>query len=181
MQPQAVQIYGVGEAVETIEALAHLPSYRYARIPPAKIEDYMLSTEQGDGKAYRFRNEFGIERRHAGYLREQIVEGLTEAPAIFHRESKQGIHWEVPVLVTGHNAHVGYVTTGWIIRPGDPRPHLVTGRVSESALIPRQRAAREAFGYSTGANGDGHEGRGAVRIVRRVSPGHEGDDLPRVR
>jgi hypothetical protein len=177
----AVRTYNVAEALETIEVVACLPGYRYARIPRSKIDDYMLSFEHEEGKAYRFRNEFGIERKHAAYLRDQLIEGLAEAPAIFYKETKHGVHWEVPVLVTGTNDHVGYVTTGWIIRPMDPRPQLTTGRVSESDRIPRQRAAREAFGYSTGAAGAVTESRVPVRVVRRVSSGHEGDDPSRLR
>jgi hypothetical protein len=129
-------------------AAARLPRYEEAWIPVEKLRDYALSTESEEGrdKAVVFASALGIQREDWPYLHDQILEELPESPAILHNpDTPWGTTWEVPVLVAGRNASVHYVTTGWIIRPEDPRPQLTTARVARRECVPRLRAVREAF------------------------------------
>jgi hypothetical protein len=143
----------MSSGIPLVEAMivGQLPGYEAAWIPMPKLTDYVLSpdSEEGRGKAIIFASALGIKREHSGYLHDQILIGLTEAPAILHEETQYGPTWEVPILVTGLNGRVGYVRTGWIIRPDDSGPQLTTARVAKPCEIPRLRAAREAFGYAT--------------------------------
>ncbi len=165
-------------------AAPYLSNYEEAWIPTEKLRHYALDSENEEGgkdKAVVFASALGLYKEDWAYLHDQIIEEIPESPAILHDpHTGWGTTWEVPVLVVGRNERICYVQTGWIIRPSDPRPQLTTARVAKPQCVPRLRAVREAFGYSTGEAGAGLEGRHAARIAKGLACGDVGNRSARL-
>jgi hypothetical protein len=136
--------------------LSQLPGYEDAYFSDDRLATYVLNPEAKEGNgcpAVLFERVLAIEGAHVEYLREQLVEGLVESPAILHEQGECWQAWEVPVLVTGRNGRDAYVIGGWRIEGEATAPRFVTARVARLNEIATIRTRREAFGYPTGAVG----------------------------
>ncbi len=165
---------------QPVEAvLPHLPGYESAYFSDERLVTYVLNPEAKERKgspAVLFERVLAIEGAHVEYLREQLVEGLAESPAILHEEDEYGQAWEVPTLVTGRNGRDAYVIGAWFIEVEARGPRFLTARVARPNEIATIQARREAFGYPTGAVGAALEdccaARGSPQLGRR-HPGHD--------
>jgi len=72
-----------------------------------------------------FGSALGIERADWRYLRDQLVEGVVEAPVLGTRITPFGVLYEVVVLVDGLNGATAPVAAIWIIEGALP-PRLVS-------------------------------------------------------
>jgi hypothetical protein len=102
-----------------------------------RLATYVLNPEAKEGRgspAVLFERVLAIEGVHVEYLREQLVEGLAESPAILHKEDEYGQAWEVPALVTGCNGRDAYVVEGWFIEVEARGPLFVTARASSGTF-----------------------------------------------
>lgn len=106
-----------------------LPHYERAVIAIAKIEDYVLNPEHGDGKhkARVFKSMLGIERRHASTLSELIRTSLSTAPAERVEDTEYGSRWTSWHEITGLNAQSAIVTVAWLFKNATPDvPELIS-------------------------------------------------------
>jgi hypothetical protein len=159
--------------------LPHLPGYESAYFSDDRLVTHVLNPKAKEGKgspAVLFERVLAIEGAHVEYLREQLVEGLAESPAILHKENEYGQAWEVPALVTGRNGRNAYVVEAWFIEVEASVPRFLTARVARPNEIATIRAHREAFGYPIGAFGAALEDCGAERGLPRLSHPHRGRD-----
>jgi len=102
-----------------------------AQVSEAKLRDYMLNPAhpQGGPKARVFAAVLGITRNDWQYLRRQLLTGVRTAPAQLRGTTPWGDLYDVAFDVTGPGGCVHRVRTGWIIRLGQDRPHLITAYV----------------------------------------------------
>ena len=77
--------------------------------------------QQGAG----FSSALRIEQTDWRYLRDQLVEGVVEAPVLGTRTTPFGVLYEVVVIVNGLNGATAPVATIWIIDADRP-PQLVS-------------------------------------------------------
>lgn len=105
-----------------------LPNAEQAVIAPEKLRDYVLNAAHPTGgpKARVFAAVLGFTGDDWPELRDQLLAGVTACPATQRAVTAWGRLYEVTVSVTGQGQRLARVRTGWIIRPDDPRPHLVT-------------------------------------------------------
>jgi hypothetical protein len=110
---------------------APLPHADLAQVSAAKLRDYVLNPNhlQGGPKARVFAAVLGITRTDWQYLRRQLLTGVRAAPAHLRGTTSWGDLYAVALDVTGPAGRVHRVRTGWIIRTGEDRPHLVTAYV----------------------------------------------------
>ena len=96
-------------------------------MPEEKLSGYALDRAHPRGchKARVFSSALGIERADWRYLRDQLVEGVVEAPVLGTRITPFGVLYEVVVLVDGLNGATAPVAAIWIIE-GDLPPRLVS-------------------------------------------------------
>lgn len=106
-----------------------------------KLKDYCLNEEhtnpdgtpgKGRAKAYLFRHLLAITRNDWRFLGEQLVAGLEKQLIGRPVADKWGVKYEAIIPVTGLNGVTKLVTSGWIIRPGEP-PSLVSAYITENA------------------------------------------------
>lgn len=111
-----------------------LPEAANAVVPRAKLEDYALDPEHGDGasKARLFRSILGIERDDWEYLHDAILSDLPSRPVHARRGKAESrwVTWSVQVWVEGLNGRGSWVLTAWKYERGVP--HLVTVYISLS-------------------------------------------------
>lgn len=165
---------------EVVEAvLPHLPEYRDACFPDDRMASYVLNpaAKEGKGHSVLFQRVLAVEASDAGWLRDRLVEGLSESPAILHKESTYGQEWEVPARVTGRNGRDAFVITAWLRETtGEGTtftvPRFVTARVAPPEEIPRLRAIREFYGYSVGTVGAPFPPSGAPKGIPPVAGRH---------
>ena len=103
---------------QPVEAvLPHLPGYESAYFSDERLVTYVLNPEAKERRAPLRCCSSACWRSRCprGVLREQLVEGLAESPAILHEEDEYGQAWEVPTLVTGRNGRDAYVIGAWFI------------------------------------------------------------------
>jgi hypothetical protein len=74
----------------------------------------------------------GITRSDWRYLRGQLLDGVRLADSTQHASTDWGDLYETVIVVAGRGGQVHRVRVGWVIRPDDPRPHLVTAYVDLS-------------------------------------------------
>lgn len=144
MEPvEAIELF---QGIETIST-RELPGWEDAWIPETKLTDYILNpaSERGQHKAHLFQTELGIEQQHWRFLHDQLLGGFSEGHAAFHGESEYGTRWTVPILVTGCNEAVRWVTTGWIVQYSDPRPKLTTAYLKRSPINKELRLLESRF------------------------------------
>ncbi len=72
-----------------------------------------------------FSSALGIERTDWRYPRDQLIEGVAEAPVLGTRITPFGVLYEVVVLVDGLNGATAPVAAIWIIEDDRP-PRLVS-------------------------------------------------------
>jgi hypothetical protein len=124
-----------------------LPRYEEAWIPESKLTKYALNTDHPKGRSHArlFRSELGIELQHWHFLYDQILERFPESQAILHKESEYGLEWEVPILVTGRNEAIRWVTTGWIVEYAITKPRLTTAYLERSRPNKELRSLESRF------------------------------------
>jgi hypothetical protein len=105
----------------------HLPRAREAIIPTDKLVGYALNLEhpRGRHKARVFASALGIRRTDWRYLREQLLDGVVEAPVRGTRITPFGVLYDIVVLVDGLNGATSPVVTIWLVK-GDRPPQLVS-------------------------------------------------------
>ena len=110
------------------------PNADLTQVSEAKLRDYVLNPAhpQGGPKARVFAAVLGITRTGWQYLRRQLLTGVRAAAAHLRGTTSWGDLYDVALDVTGAAGRVHRVRTGWIIRTGEDRPHLVTAYVDLS-------------------------------------------------
>ena len=96
-------------------------------MPEQKLAGYALDPAhpRGRHKARVFSSALGIEQKDWRYLRDQLAEGIVEAPVDGMRLAPFGVLYEAVVLVDGLNGATVPVATIWIIQ-GEQPPRLVS-------------------------------------------------------
>lgn len=122
-----------------LQVLAELPGAAKAVIPPAKLAGYALNPDHpvGGHKARVLASALGYTAGNADALGSQLLSGLKGRKATAALHDTHGQRWEVDIPVTGP-AGSGTVRTGWIVRPGDETPQLVSAR-----LAPRPKKSQK--------------------------------------
>lgn len=118
---------------------SELPGAAKAFIPPAKLAGYVLNPDHpvGGHKARVLASALGYTAANADELGVQLLAGLKGCKATSALLDTHGQRWEVDVPVTGP-AGSGTVRTGWIVRPGDDAPQLVSARLAPSSKKARK-------------------------------------------
>jgi Domain of unknown function (DUF6883) len=80
---------------------------------------------RGRHKARVFGSALGIEQADWRYLRDQLVEGLVDAPVVGTRITPFGVLYEVTMLIDGLNGATAPVASIWIVEDDSP-PRLVS-------------------------------------------------------
>ncbi len=96
-------------------------------MPEEKLTQYALDPAHPRGchKARVFGSALGIDRTDWRSLRDQLIEGVAEAPVLGTRITPFGVLYEVVVLVDGLNGATAPVAAIWIIEEDRP-PRLVS-------------------------------------------------------
>lgn len=96
-------------------------------MPEEKLAGYALDPAhpRGRHKARVFSSALGIEQGDWRYLRDQLVDGVKEAPVDGMRITPFGVLYEVVVLVDGLNGATVPVAAIWIAEDEEP-PRLVS-------------------------------------------------------
>ncbi len=96
-------------------------------MPEEKLAGYALDPTHPRGchKARVFSSALGMERTDWRYLRDQLIEGVAEAPVLGTRITPFGVLYEGVVLVDGLNGTTAPVAAIWIIQEDRP-PRLVS-------------------------------------------------------
>jgi hypothetical protein len=113
-----------------------LPGAEAAEIPEDKLRGYALHPEHPTGrhKARVFLSMLGIGAADWPYLRDQILERLTESPVTAVRpNAPYGLEYEVRIMIEGLNGETHPVITGWLVAEERP-PRLLTAYVE----VPRR-------------------------------------------
>lgn len=100
-----------------------MPLFRLARILRAKIRDYLLSTNNPNGKAAFFK-ALGYTTKNADRFKEDLLDGLKRNKAFVYAKNKRG---DVSIGVTMELGITkrAEVVTAWAIESGEKNPHLV--------------------------------------------------------
>lgn len=108
-----------------------IPNYQHAVISRAKLEDYVLNSnhDKGKHKALVFKSALGFEQSDWELLRQRILAELPFHPATIRVEGPFGKQYEVILPIEGVNLRIAEVITGWVIRPENDFPNLVSARV----------------------------------------------------
>ncbi|MBA3509483.1 MAG: hypothetical protein H0T19_05265 [Thermoleophilaceae bacterium] len=110
-----------------MSAPSRVPRADEAVIPEGKLARYALDPDhpRGHHKARVFSAALGIEQTDWRYLRDQLIESLTEAPVLATRITPFGVLYETLVLVDGLNGTTAPVAAIWIVENDHP-PRLVS-------------------------------------------------------
>jgi hypothetical protein len=104
-----------------------LPHHDRAILEIRKLEDYCLNPihPRGRHKARRFREALDLERSHAAWLRDVLLEAARSSEASQIRSDTWGTHWRCDVAIE-RQQRKAVVRTVWIVRPGENIPRFVT-------------------------------------------------------
>ena len=108
-----------------------VPRAESAEIPEDRLHDYALDPDhpRGRHKARVFSSLLGIGSADWTYLRDQILERLTESPVTAVRpKAPYGIEYEVRIMIEGLNGETHPIITGWLVAEERP-PRLLTAYV----------------------------------------------------
>jgi filamentous hemagglutinin len=98
-----------------------------AKIDPRKVTEYALNPNHpvGGSKAKVFDSALGFNQSNADDLLRQLQRGVMENSPIAGKVDKFGSRFTVDIPVTGPRGS-GFVSTGWIYKPGSNTPELTT-------------------------------------------------------
>ena len=118
---------GVALTLARVGVPPRVPRAPDAVVPEQKLAGYALDPAhpRGRHKARVFSSALGIEQKDWRYLRDQLAEGIVEAPVDGMRITPFGVLYEAVVLVDGLNGATVPVATIWIIQ-GEQPPRLVS-------------------------------------------------------
>ena len=105
-----------------------LPRAADAEISADKLRDYALNPDHhlGRHKARVFRSALGIGQEDWRYLRDQILDRLSDAPVTAIRpKPPHGLEYEVRLPIDGLNGETHAIITGWLVVEEEP-PRLLT-------------------------------------------------------
>jgi hypothetical protein len=107
--------------------MAPLPHAARAIIDIRKIEHYCLSPThpRGRHKARVFREGLGLTQSDAQWLRQALLDGLSQGEAVEVARDDFGTRFRADVAL-GRQGKYGMVRTIWIIRSGEAVPRFVT-------------------------------------------------------
>lgn len=96
-------------------------------MPEEKPAGYVFDPAhpRGGHKARVFSSALGIEQADWRYLRDQLIEGVVEAPVLGTRITPFGVLYEVTMLVDGLNGATAPVAAIWMVADDRP-PRLVS-------------------------------------------------------
>lgn len=104
-----------------------LPHAKQAIVDPAKVRDYLLSTEHPVGRAKaRFFAELGFNRDNWGALQAALLSLAQTEVALLGEESPFGQKYVVRGTIQGPAGVAAAVVTVWIVLRGEATPRLVT-------------------------------------------------------
>lgn len=118
---------GPGRSLGLVPDLPRVPRAREAVIPTNKLVGYALNPKhpRGRHKARVFASALGIRQADWRYLREQLLNGIVDAPVRGTRITPFGVLYDVVVLVDGLNGATTPVVTIWLVEADRP-PRLVS-------------------------------------------------------
>lgn len=104
-----------------------LPLADLAVVDPRKLRDYLLSHDHPLGRhKARFFASIGFWKANADALARRLRALARHNPADSLSADVYGTKYVVRGMLRGPSGHEAAVVTIWIVRPSDPRPHLVT-------------------------------------------------------
>ena len=110
----------------------HLPVADLAVIDPRKLRDHLLSPDHPVGRhKARFFASIGFWRANADALARRLRALARQNPAEPLASDAYGTRYEVRGMLRGPSGTERPIVTIWIVRPADPRPHLVTAYPGE--------------------------------------------------
>jgi hypothetical protein len=104
-----------------------LPGADRAVIDLAKLADYALSPNHAEGKhkARVFAAALGLERAHAKWLRERLLEAARTCDCSPTRTTRFGQRYTVDFSLS-HTGRSAQIRSCWIVRSGEDFPRLTT-------------------------------------------------------
>ena len=104
-----------------------LPNADRAHIDIRKLADDALSSEhpRGKHKARVFESVLGLTHEDAGWLRNEILDGVLATPAHPGQISEFGEHYVVDLAIATLSGSAT-VRTAWIVRRGETFPRLAS-------------------------------------------------------
>jgi hypothetical protein len=110
-----------------VSASFRVPRADEAVVPEDKLARYALDPEhpRGRHKARVFSAALGIGRGDWRYLRDQLIDSVTDAPVLGTRITPFGVLYETLALVDGLNGTTAPVAAIWIVEEDHP-PRLVS-------------------------------------------------------
>jgi hypothetical protein len=102
-------------------------------VPDEKLVKYVLNPEheRGKHKALIFEQALGFNQSNAPELKQAILEHIEAAEKTFRGTTEYGRNYNALLDIAGPNGKTKTVKTGWIIKPDDVHPRLVTTYVAE--------------------------------------------------
>ena len=102
-----------------------LPPDPYVNL--AKLSDYCLSTTHPEGKhkARVFRSALGLTPEDALWLRDALLAAAAREEAVADRTTAHGQRYTIKFTLEC-NGLTAQVCSGWLIRPDEHFPHLVS-------------------------------------------------------
>ncbi len=98
-----------------------------AVIPPAKLRDYLLSTDHPDGHSKaRYLGRLGYRREDWRRLDRDLRDQILPLDAREAGASRWGIKYEILAVLRGPNGRAAWIRSIWIVLRGETAPRLVT-------------------------------------------------------
>jgi hypothetical protein len=110
--------------------MGRMPNGERAVLDLRKLEDYCLSPShfRGRHKARVFRQALGLDRSHASWLREALLQAARTSEATGAEADTFGSRWQIDLTLTRYG-RTAVIRSVWIIRTGEDVPRFVTAWV----------------------------------------------------
>ena len=103
-----------------------IPGAQRAILNPAKVRDYLVSTEHRVGSAKaRFFASLGFDQRNWTVLRDELYR-FVKQEAHLGGTTRFGQKYVVPGTIQGPSGRVAYLVVVWIVLNGEDFPRFVT-------------------------------------------------------
>ncbi len=104
-----------------------LPNAENARIEPAKIREYLLSSSHPIGRfKYGFFSRLGYTNEQWARLEADLLELAVTGEAIIGESTEYGQKYEVRGMLKGPSGRLAEVVSVWIVLAGQETPRFIT-------------------------------------------------------
>lgn len=103
--------------------------WNLAYVPNEKVRDYLLGdgSQAARGEA-KFFADLGFQRAEWPHLREALLGHLQQGEPRLSRRDENGVTFAVTAPIATLVGRVVWITSHWIVRPGDPRPQFTSAK-----------------------------------------------------